>query len=383
MRLLTKIAALTALAVTTAGAGPAAAASSQPGWRLTNVVRPCGRAPSGLYSVSAVSPADAWALGDVVARHCGAFLEHWNGRSWRPMWIHADLSTDVNAPPVAASSASDVWVFPVPNPLGTNFALRWNGHRWRSSHFPLPIYVTSAEAFGRSDVWAFGDIVRSGVVGDVAYAERFNGKRWHTARLPGAPLWAGVTSADDMWAVGPTEKTAASPVGKQKLIAMHWNGIGWQAFVLPRLSLPPGAIGIGGHLVAASPAEFWWQYQITSSRPGKDLMGVLHCDDGQCQQIALPPNAETVLAMSSDGRGGVMISALDEDLATYSSWQEWYDYSGGRWHGQMQISPRHYNSLYTALAWIPGTDSVWSVGEADSDSGRARVLSEGVIARFG
>jgi hypothetical protein len=33
---------------------------------------------------------------------------------------------------------------------------------------------------------AFGDTVRSGVVGEIAQAERFNGKRWHTARLPGA-----------------------------------------------------------------------------------------------------------------------------------------------------------------------------------------------------
>jgi hypothetical protein len=383
MRLLARITALTALAVSAVSVSPAVMASASPGWRLTNVVRPCGRAPSGLYSVTAVSPADAWALGDVTARHCGAFLEHWNGRSWRPLRIPAELSTDVNAPPAAASSASDVWVFPVPNPLGTNYALRWNGRRWRPSHFPLPIDITSAEAFGGSDVWAFGDTVRSGVVGEIAHAERFNGKRWHTARLPGAPVWVGATSAADMWAVGPTDKTAASPVGKQKLVAMHWNGIGWQTFVLPGLSLPASPIGIGGHLVAVSPTEFWWQYQITSSRPGNGRMGVLHCDAGTCQQIALPPGAEAVLAMAPDGRGGVVISALDANRATGSSWQEWYDYSAGGWSGQRQLSPRGYNSLYSALAWIPGTDSVWSVGEADSNSGHARILSEGVIARLG
>lgn len=206
MRLIARIAALTVLSVSAASISPAAQASTQPGWRLTNVIRPCGRAPSGLYSVSAVSATDAWALGSVLATHCHEFLEHWNGRTWRSMRIPAELSADLNAPPVAASSASDVW--------------------------------------------AFGDIVRSGVVGDVAYAERFNGKRWHTARLPGSPRWVGATSADDMSAVGPTVKSAAAPLRKQTLIAMHWDGSGWRSFVLPRLSLPPGAIGIGGHLVA-------------------------------------------------------------------------------------------------------------------------------------
>lgn len=87
--------------------------------------------------------------------------------------------------------------------------------------------------------------------------------------------------------------------------------------------------------------------------------------------------------MAPDGRGAVMISTMDENPVTFSSWQEWYDYSGGRWHGQVQLSPRYYNSTFFALAQIPGTDSVWSVGEADANRGRARVPSEGVIARFG
>jgi hypothetical protein len=383
MRRIARIAALTVLTVGAASVSPAAQASAQPGWQLTSVIRPCGRAPSGLYSVSAISATDAWALGSILATHCHAFLEHWNGRSWRSMPIPADLSSDLNAPPVAASSASDVWVFPIPNGFGTNYALRWNGHRWRSSHFPLPIDVTSAEAFGGSDVWAFGDIVRSGVVENVTYAERFNGKRWHTARLPGSPRWVGATLANDMWAVGPTDKTAAAPLRKQTLVAMHWNGSRWRSLVLPRLSLPADATGIGGHLVAVSPTEFWWQYQIGTDSYVKRDIAVLHCIAGKCQHIALPPNAESVLAMAPDARGGVMISALDENPVTFSGWQEWYDYSGGRWHGRVQLSPQHYNSTFFALAWIRGTDSVWSVGEADANSGRARVLSESVIARFG
>jgi hypothetical protein len=381
MRLLIGIVTLTALAVTTAI--PAASASMQRDWRLTDVVRPCGRAPSGLLSVSAVSPADAWALGSVVATHCAGFLEHWNGRSWRPTRIPAELSTDLDAPPVAASSASDVWVFPIPNPLGTDYAMRWNGRRWRSSDFPRPMVVASAEVFGGSNVWAFGDTVRDGIVGDVPYAARYNGKRWRLARMPGAPVSVGATSATDMWAVGPANRTAAKPVRQQTLIGMHWNGRSWASFVLPAIQWPKGATQASGHLVAVSPTEFWWQYTSATDGGDPDGAGLLRCSARVCQQIALPPNAIGVLDMAQDGRGGVVISALDENRATYNSWQEWYDYSAGRWSGQGQLSPRGYNSTYSGLAWIPGTDSVWSVGEADSNSGRARVLSEGVIVRFG
>jgi hypothetical protein len=368
--------------VSAASISPSASASPRPGWRLTDVVRPCGRAPSGLTSVSAVSPTDAWALGNVVAIHCGAFLEHWNGRSWRLLRIHAELSTDLNAPPVAASSAADVWVFPIPNPLGTDDAMRWNGRRWRSSDLPRPMIVTSAEAFGGSDAWAFGDIVRDGIVGDVPQAARYNGKRWRTARLPGAALSVGATSATDMWAVGPTNKTATAPLRRQTLVAMHWNGRSWGSFVLPALRWPKGATQVSGHLVAISPAEFWWQYSSATDGGNPDGMGLLRCSAGVCQQIALPPNAIAVLDMTQDGRGGVVISAMDLNPVTYNSWQEWYDYSAGRWSGQGQLSPRGYNSMYFGLAWIPGTDSVWSVGEADANSGRARVLSEGLIARL-
>ena len=87
----------------------------------------------------------------------------------------------------------------------------------------------------------------------------------------------------------------------------------------------------------------------------------------------LPPNAGDILAIAQDGRGGVVISALDENPKTFNSWQEWYDYSAGHWSGQVQLSPRRFSSMYFGLAWVPGTQSVWSVGEADANSDHARV----------
>ncbi len=68
--------------------------------------------------------------------------------------------------PLAASSASDVWIFPVRGGsfFGYSSALRWNGRVWRRSSFPAKLAVLSAVAFGPRDVWAFGFINNNGVV---------------------------------------------------------------------------------------------------------------------------------------------------------------------------------------------------------------------------
>jgi hypothetical protein len=325
-------------------------------------------------------------VGNVLATHCSGFLLHWNGRSWRTMKIGSRFADGLEPAPVAASSASNVWVFPVSTApsgilFGREFALRWNGRRWHASRFPRTMAVTSAEAFSARDVWAFG-ITPRGPAAQVPYVARYNGRRWRTARLPGQVLSVGATGADNLWAVGPSNRTAAAPVRKQTLLAMRWTGRGWRSFALPRLAWPKGAAQVAGHLTAVSPTEFWWQYSIATDGGGPDAGGLLHCQSGRCQHVALPPNAVAVLAMAPDGRDGIVISALDESSQTYGSWQEWYDYSSGRWRGQVQLSPRHYNSMYFGLAWIPGTQSVWSVGEADANSQRRQPPTEGVIARY-
>jgi hypothetical protein len=261
-------------------------------------------------------------------------------------------------------------------------AAHWTGHRWSVSSFPRQMTVISADAFTGANVWAFGT-VRHGIAGDVPYVARYNGKRWRTARLPGPVVSAGATAATDIWAVGPSIKTAAAPVRRQTLLAMHWNGKGWTTFVLPKISWPAGAVSITGQVAAVSPSEFWWQYTMADDGGNADRIGVLHCSAGRCEPVVLPPNAGDILAIAQDGRGGVVISALDENPKTFNSWQEWYGYSAGHWSGQVQLSPRRFSSMYFGLAWVPGTQSVWSVGEADANSDHARVLSEGVIARYG
>src|SRR5260370_20493522 len=139
-------------------------ATNAPGWRIVKILRHCGN--DGTFAVVATAHDDAWALGAPYSTgaSCLADLVHWNGASWRRLSVPRGVypGSFLNWP-LAASSASDVWIFPATGafPWGGssyayNYALRWNGRRWISSRFPRKLMVQSAVAFSGKDAWAFG-----------------------------------------------------------------------------------------------------------------------------------------------------------------------------------------------------------------------------------
>jgi hypothetical protein len=81
--------------------------------------------------------------------------------------------------------------------------------------------------------------------------------------------------------------------------------------------------------------------------------------------------------MTGDGHGGIWLLA---DLnVNFNTQQYWYHYSAGHWTRQLVPSPRGHNSTMFAMASVPGTTSVWAVGEADPNY---RGHAIGVIARY-
>jgi hypothetical protein len=48
------------------------------------------------------------------------------------------------------------------------------------------------------------------------------------------------------------------------------------------------------------------------------------------------------------------------------------------------IAPRGYNLTISGLAWVPGSTSVWAVGEADKNNPKdTGPVTEAVVARYG
>jgi hypothetical protein len=252
-----------------------------------------------------------------------ADVEHWNGTTWRRVPVPPGTSLgDSSAEPLAASSASDAWIFPGSSAqVGSlwyyvyDYALHWNGTAWHASGFPAKMIVQSAADLGPGDVWAFGTLQTSANT-TVPYAARYNGRAWQRVKLPVAPMAIGTVGRNGLWVVGPTVATAAKSAG-----LLHWNGVAWRV-------------------------------------------------------IALPAAISYVDAMTQDGHGGVWLSAgIGPDLVQY-----WYHYADGHWTRSLVPSPRGYSNMVFGMAWIPGTTSVWADGEADANTGTHSVA---VIAKYG
>lgn len=204
------------------------------------------RPDSRLLSVSALSPANAWAVGltsdpDSLAL---TLTERWEHGTWH-------IVPSPNPTPnfqsqldgVAMVSPHDVWA------VGGNLFIsnkqfetrtlieHWNGKLWRivASPNPSPVFsrLTSLAAITANDVWAVGEYLGSaGLI--VPLAEHWDGRAWHV--VPTAPLptttsgtFTSITSirgTKHLWAVGSTVRLPR-PSFDQGLIE-QWNGRAWQ-----------------------------------------------------------------------------------------------------------------------------------------------------------
>jgi hypothetical protein len=337
-----------------------------------------------MEAVTATGPRDAWAVGlpPWGGPRCDADVEHWDGVSWRQVPAPRGTllrSVLLTAPAsVAASSATDAWIFPTVSAslpmLPYDYALHWNGTAWRRSAFPAHLTVTFSAAFGAADVWAFGGIDNADG-GMVPYAARYDGHAWHKAAVPVAPLGISALSPRDMWAVGPTRATAAKPLDKQVLLTAHWTGRRWRTMKVPTIKAPKGTASLqSGQVVAAGRDGIWWAYQVTAKEPSPT--GLLHYYGGHWHAVKLPAAISGIHAMTQDGHGGVWLLA---DGPPYNLAQYLYHYNHGKWTWQLVPSPRRYDNTLFGMAWVPRSTSVWGVGEADLDRGTGSV---GVIAEY-
>jgi hypothetical protein len=367
------------------GAASAADAAKTPGWRITAVLRHCG--DDSLSSVVATGPRDAWALGQPQfgsgGSGCGADVEHWDGAAWHRIPVPASVFLgDSLTPPLAATSASDAWIFPAKmtnNGLSSfeyNYALHWNGKAWHASAFPAKPILQSAADLGPGDVWAFGVTVPSAGT-TVPYAARYNGQAWHQVKLPVTPMAISAAGHAGLWVIGPTTATAARPASQQHITAMYWNGRSWRSIAVPKVKVPAGQTSFDTASVATTgPRDLWWSYRADNETTNATRSGLMHWNGTTWHAIAVPAAIAYVGAITPDGHGGIWVAAgTGLELAQY-----WYHYTGGHWTRTPVPSPKGYSIMLFGMAWIPGTASIWADGEADANTGAHTV---GVIEKYG
>ncbi|MHB1433313.1 MAG: hypothetical protein ACYCVZ_14480 [Streptosporangiaceae bacterium] len=226
-----------------------------------------------LYAVAATSPSNAWAVGSY--RKSGAWhtlIEHWNGTAWAvtPSPSPGGVSTNAHIPSnalysISAVSPTDIWAvgkYQRRNDMQT-LTLHWNGRIW--TRVPSPNVggtkkfneLLGVAATAPWNAWAVGAALhpRTGRT----LLMHWNGRSWRIVRGPSPmdPTLVGVTasSAHNAWAVGIWGELGANA------LALHWNGRTWQRVAAP-LSRGNGALdGASTNSIRSAWAVAWNGYQ--------------------------------------------------------------------------------------------------------------------------
>jgi hypothetical protein len=232
-------------------------------WSIDAVPQP-GSQRDMLFGASATSPSDVWAVGTQQDTNGGfeSLAYHWNGSSWSVVPT-ADPGTNENLLyGVVAVSPGDAWaVGQQTNNSGADQALveHWNGSSWSAVSTPRVRQGTTmlnAVAAQGQDVYAVGQS-DSPTGGGVPLVEVYDGTSWKFAPLPASAgsiwtsLWGVAATPTGVWAVG----TYVDPTtdNNNPLLIHDVNGV-WTVDVGPS---PGSGSNILGGAVATTGGEVW------------------------------------------------------------------------------------------------------------------------------
>lgn len=286
---------LTAVCAGTMGLAAPASASTATQWRIANV---WGSRTGYFESMVATAPKSAWAVGTISAGQ--PMAAHWNGRSWQRVTIPGTKNFDLTQ--VAASSASNVWIFGQ-SPFAAN-AFRYDGARWHTMAVPqidsLDRQSSQALVFGPKDVWlaAFGSCTTT--VGKRTCSSdvwHWNGGTWTDHKIGAALTGFTGLSDRDLLAVAFTgSKINAAP---GTITAYRWNGSRWA-----RMSIPH-SFGQAPSIAMDSASDAWIAFPEATCCAVK----AYHSSASGWKTITASfTNVDSDLVL--DGHGGVWLGAF-------------------------------------------------------------------------
>ncbi len=197
-----------------------------------------------LYSVSAVSSSDVWAVGhteNTSTFPSKTLIEHWDGSAWNiiPSPNFGSVSNELRS--VTAISSSDVWAVGWYSGFGKSqsLILHWNGSNWSQVVSPNPNAATANNQFSgitaisANDIWAVGFTGNKGSFFQPLVAH-WNGSSWTQGYAPNQFSWwigsafnsISAVSANDIWAVGYSDFNNGFGTTTNMLL-QHWNGQQW------------------------------------------------------------------------------------------------------------------------------------------------------------
>ena len=205
------------------------------GTSWTQVPSPTPAPGGGLASVSAVSPTDAWAIGWHGAGAPGTsrtLAEHWDGTAWTVVgtpFSKPGIRTQMYD--ILALSKDNVWAVGATrvDRRTRTYILHWDGDHW--VRFASPTKAPGTVLYGvggtsASNIWAVGQTSDCPRVRCAIAIEHWNGKKWMLVPAPNPK--SGTLNA--LFTVMPTGTRNAWAVGTTdyaRTLIQRWNGKSW------------------------------------------------------------------------------------------------------------------------------------------------------------
>jgi hypothetical protein len=333
--------------------------------------------PTALTVVAATGPRDAWTAGFQCDSPSDCtptplLVAHWDGKAWRTTAPPSGLGGAAPgqfATAIAASSQANAWVFASSTRGATGYTVvqHWTGTRWaRPVLLQAWAGINTATTSGPRDAWAFGQLVTAK---SSAYAVHYNGARWARIAFPLDAQAASGLSAGNIWVVGSWAARAgkASPFGVE-----HWAGGAWHAVPVPALRLPRGATVQASNVVADGRDDVWAAGFLAAGMGLAPGIVLLHWNGRAFTRVTVPYPVTGPFSLTGDGAGGLWLSAAEYGKTSVRNFL--YRYSGGRWTRVPVPNEPKSISAVSAMAWIPGTRSVWATGTQAASNGSSRAI---------
>jgi hypothetical protein len=285
-----------------------------------------------LYSVSATSANDVWAVGSSQDGKLPSrtLIQHWDGTAWSIVSSPNPDSQFNELRGVAAISANDAWAVGYrggtknETPIET-FILHWDGVTW--SQVASPNVAGANQLFGVTAISA-GDVWAVGSVSGAPLALHWNGTAWSVVSVGvgsglSAEYFAAVTgsSANDVWAVGKGQGIFTNQVFAT---IRHWDGSRWTEKLCRAASAsnpPDGYEGGGPNAyftgVSAAASNDVWAVGVAGSGPM-----ILHWDGQAWTEVTHPrafPNAASLYAVTTSPQGNAWGVGIEIEVSSSGS----------------------------------------------------------------
>jgi hypothetical protein len=344
-----------------------------------------GTQANDLQSVASVSPTDGWAVGsyyDNSSNYNKNLILRWDGSSWHPYPSTPNPGTRNNFLfSVSAGSATDVWAVGISDSSGTRpTALHWDSSQWTNLNAGLPnTFVPTAVVDKQGQVWIVG-----GYYPHSGYAQTFaalwNGSSW--TPLPGLNhnedctdqvecynVLTGVSTLGlaSTWAVGYFVDPVALG-GVHHYYTQHWDGTAWSFSEIP--GGEPNAI------IALAANNIWLVGSQTVSGVARTL--VEH-NDGTGWSIV--PNTPNIGAMENQLVAVAAVSPTD--LWAVGSYNTFGGYltlvlhgDGTNWTVTASGDVTGSDNDFLNAVSVDSTNDDWAVGYSSCPTDQTLVLQK-------